>query len=77
MPALQSWRPAPMARLALLAAPVLLATLLSACQGDQTVAPRPNLSAGGNNGTVRVSPASDTVNALKDTVRLTANVAAA
>jgi hypothetical protein len=66
-----------MARLALLAAPALLATLLSACQGDQTVAPRPNLSAGGNNGTVRVTPASDTLNALKDTVRLTANFAAA
>jgi len=77
MLALQSWRSAPMARLALLAAPALLATLLSACQGDQTVAPRPNLSAGGNNGTVRVTPASDTLNALRDTVRLTANFAAA
>ena len=77
MPALQSWRSAPVARLALLAAPALLAILLTACQGDQTVAPRPNLSAGGNNGTVRVTPASDTLNALKDTVRLTANVAAA
>ena len=80
MPALQSWRSAPMARLALLAAPVLLAALFSACQGDQAVAPRPNLSAGngptGNNGTVRVTPASDTLNALNQTVQLTANVAA-
>jgi hypothetical protein len=80
MPALQSRRSASMARLALLAAPALLAALLSACQGDQTVAPRPNLSAGngptGNNGTVRVTPASDTLNALNQTVQLTANVAA-
>ena len=76
MPTLQSWR-SPMARLARLAAPALLATLLGACQGDQTVAPRPNLSAGGNNGAVRVTPASDTLNAVKDTVRLTANFAAA
>jgi hypothetical protein len=53
---------------------------LVACSGgSDAVAPRPNLSAGsgptGNNGSVRVTPVSDTLNALNDTLRLTANVA--
>jgi hypothetical protein len=52
--------------------------LIACAGGGDTVAPRPSLSSGngpaGNNGSVRVTPGSDTLNALADTVRLTANV---
>jgi len=72
-------RSAPMGRLILLAAPMLLTGFLDACEGDKTVAPRPSLAntangPNGKNATVRVSPASDTLNALQATVQLTANV---
>ena len=80
MPALRpSRRAAPIALLALAVAPAIAAGLLTACQGDQPVAPRPSLSAGngpnGNNGTVQVTPASDTLHALHQTVQLAANLA--
>jgi hypothetical protein len=65
-----------MGRLVLLQAAVLLA----ACNGDSAVAPHPSLSGAANgpngkNATVRVTPANDTLNALYDTLDLTANVA--
>jgi hypothetical protein len=79
MQALQSRRPSPMRRLGLLQVAVL-SGLLAACDGDSAVAPRPSLSGAGNgpngkNATVRVTPANDTLNALYDTLQLTANVA--
>ena len=53
--------------------------LIACGGGGDAVAPRPNLSAGngstGSNGSVRVTPVGDTLNALNDTLRLTANVA--
>lgn len=80
MPALrQCRRTAPTVLLALAVAPALVVALLAACQGDQPVAPRPSLAVGngptGNNGTVQVTPASDTLHALHQTVQLTANLA--
>jgi uncharacterized protein YjdB len=53
--------------------------LVAACEGDDTTAPRANLSGAGNgpngkNATVRVTPEIDTANALYDTLQLTANV---
>ena len=80
MPVLRrSGRRAPMALLTLVAAPVLVAALIEACGGDTAVAPRPSLSTvngpNGNNGAVRVTPAGDTLNALHETVQLTANLA--
>jgi hypothetical protein len=80
MPALRQCRrsTAPTVLLALAVA-ALVVGLLAACQGDQPVAPRPSLAAGngpnGNNGTVQVTPASDTLHALHQTVQLTANLA--
>jgi len=71
-------RPLPTALLALLSTPLLVAALFGACGGDGATAPSPSLSAGigpnGKNATVRVTPASDTLNALYDTLQLTANV---
>jgi hypothetical protein len=68
-----------MARLGLLAAPLLL-SLLAACGGEGATAPRPSLSSDGNgpngkNATVRVTPSNATLNALHQTLQLTANVA--
>ncbi|MGH7632016.1 MAG: hypothetical protein ACREOF_21990 [Gemmatimonadales bacterium] len=79
MPAPTSRRPSLLVRLHRSVLPVLLGTLL-ACEGDGATAPVPSLgSANGPNGknaTVRITPGSDTLDALYDTLQLTANASA-
>jgi uncharacterized protein YjdB len=62
----------------LLAVPMLFAVLLLACDGQEATAPGPSLSTAGNgpkgrNAEVRVTPQSDTLDALNATLQLTAN----
>ena len=59
-------------------ATLILTATLVACQGDGTTAPTPSLGAAngpnGKNAIVRVTPRSDTLDALGATLQLTANV---
>jgi hypothetical protein len=75
---LQAPRPAGSPRSHSLRTGILLATLLGACGGADSTAPRPTISAvnspNGKNATVRVTPKRDTLDALYDTLQLTANV---
>jgi hypothetical protein len=78
MPALQPRRASQMTRLILIAAPVLFVAAFVACGGEATTAPRPTLSSSGPNGKnakVRVTPSTDTLNALGAILQLSANVA--
>lgn len=79
-----SWRLSQMDRLDLIAVPLLIAVpmlfavLLIACDGQEATAPGSSLSGVGNgpngkNAVVRVTPESDTLDALNATVQLTAN----
>ncbi len=76
MPVPKSRRPSPLARLGRSVVPVLLGALL-ACEGDGATAPVPSLAVAngpnGKNATVRITPESDTLDALYDTLQLTAN----
>lgn len=76
MPAPPSRRPSPLVRLHRSLLPVLIGALL-ACEGDGATAPVPNLAVAngpnGKNATVRITPQSDTLDALYDTLQLTAN----
>jgi uncharacterized protein YjdB len=79
MLALASRHPSVMGRFGLLVVPLVLAGLLGACESNVATAPRPNLSNAGNgpngkNAPVRITPESDTLNALYDTLLLAANV---
>jgi hypothetical protein len=60
--------------------PAVLVALLSACGSSDAMAPDPSLAAGngpkGNNPVIRITPQSDTVDALGETLQLTANVGA-
>jgi uncharacterized protein YjdB len=80
MPASQPRRPSPMARFSRYAASTMLAALLAACEGDGATAPAANLGVAngpnGNNAVVRITPQSDTLDALSDMLQLTTNASA-
>jgi len=78
MLALYSRRVSTLCRVGLLAV-LLLTGLLAGCTENEATAPRPSLANTGNgpngkNAVVRVTPASDTLDALYDTLQLTANL---
>ena len=58
----------------------VLVALLSACESNDAMAPDPSLAAGngpkGNNPIVRITPSSDTADALGATIQLTVNASA-
>jgi hypothetical protein len=60
--------------------PALLAALLVACESNDAMAPDPSIASGngpkGNNPVIRITPASDTADALGETIQLTANASA-
>jgi hypothetical protein len=60
--------------------PALLVALLVACESNDAMAPDPSLAAGngpkGNNPVIRITPESDTADALGETIQLTANASA-
>jgi uncharacterized protein YjdB len=79
-----SWRLSQMRRLdliavtLLLAVPMLFAVLLLGCDGQEATAPRPSVSGAANgskgrNAEVRITPESDTLDALNATLQLTAS----
>ena len=57
--------------------PAILVALLVACESNDAMAPDPSLAAGngpkGNNPVIRITPGSDTADALGETIELTAN----
>ena len=57
--------------------PALLVALLVACASNDAMAPDPSLAAGngpkGNNPVIRITPGSDTADALGETIQLAAN----
>jgi hypothetical protein len=79
MLALASRHPSVVGRFGLLLVPLLLSGLLVACETNVATAPRSGLSnaangPNGKNAPVHVTPESDTLNALYDTLLLAANV---
>jgi uncharacterized protein YjdB len=78
MPALQPRRASPLTRVVLVAAPAVCVAVLVACGSEAPTAPTPALSSAsapnGKNAKVRVTPSSDTLNALGATLQLSANV---
>jgi hypothetical protein len=70
-------RTAAMGPFGLLVTPLLLAGLLAGCASSDATAPRPSFSGNGPNGKnapVHITPGSDTLDALHDTLLLATNV---
>jgi hypothetical protein len=70
----------PLAYCGRLVSPALLVALLGACESHSAMAPDPSLAAGngpkGNNSVVRITPESDTADALGETIQLVASASA-
>ena len=60
-----------------IARPAILVAVLVACESNDAMAPDPSLAAGngpkGNNPVIRITPGSDTADALRETIQFAAN----